>query len=305
MNALIVGPGAIGSIMGFLLSESGFDVSFFHPDRKRVEELSGIKLVFPDGSTRVLRRRFFHRDNLEGEFDAVFFTVKAYQLRCALDYVLSRSIDFELLIFMQNGLGHVEIVSNLNIPRNRVFFGVTTNGGFRKEKNVVYVTNAHGDTVLAPFEKGQTLPDWLKLDWISYHPSYSSVLWTKAVVNAAVNPLTGVIEAENGRLLEERFFRIVERVVNEIELLASSLNIKFLVDSPLNEVRRVLIMTQKNRSSMLQDIENGRRTENDYITGYIVKLGRSLGIEMPANEALYNLVKIKEGANNESNTGSC
>ncbi len=305
MKVLIVGPGAVGSIMGYLLLESGFEVHFFHPDPEKAREISeGLTLELPDGSAKVLKKTVLTRKDLYGKFSVILFTVKAYHLRCAIDQVLP-AVDSDYLIFMQNGLGHVEIVSEIDFPRDRIFFGVTTNGGYRMSVNRVRVTNIKGTTMISSFEENRALPDILNLDWVSYHPSYKSVLWTKAIINAAINPLTAILEVENGKLLNERNFRIVRKVVEEITALTDSLEVELLTKNPVEEVKRVIKLTYHNRSSMLQDIERGVRTENDYISGYIVKLGKSAGIEMPANEALYNLVKIKEGVQNEGNTGSC
>ena len=49
--------------------------------------------------------------------------------------------------------------------------------------------------------------------------------------------------------------------------------------------------TSGNTSSMLQDVLKGRMTEIDSINGYIIRLAKKHKIEVPVNEALYELVK--------------
>jgi ketopantoate reductase len=56
-------------------------------------------------------------------------------------------------------------------------------------------------------------------------------------------------------------------------------------------VAQVIRDTAKNRSSMLQDVTQGRQTEIDYFNGYIVKEGRKLGISTLVNEELVNSIK--------------
>ena len=63
-----------------------------------------------------------------------------------------------------------------------------------------------------------------------------------------------------------------------------------------NESMRGLVMsvlekTAKNRTSMLQDVENGRRTEIDAIVGTLVEAGRKNGVSLPRLETVYALVK--------------
>ena len=48
---------------------------------------------------------------------------------------------------------------------------------------------------------------------------------------------------------------------------------------------------------MLQDLQAGKRTEIDAITGEIIRLAKEHGIETPSNEAVYALVKALESRN--------
>jgi len=63
---------------------------------------------------------------------------------------------------------------------------------------------------------------------------------------------------------------------------------------PYEKTLEVLKKTEANKSSMLQDIERGRKTEIDYINGAILRYGRSCGVSTPYNEMLYWSIKLKE-----------
>jgi 2-dehydropantoate 2-reductase len=56
-------------------------------------------------------------------------------------------------------------------------------------------------------------------------------------------------------------------------------------------VADVIQGTAGNRSSMLQDVTLGRRTEIDYITGYLLHVAEQLGIDAPHNRALLETIK--------------
>jgi 2-dehydropantoate 2-reductase len=58
----------------------------------------------------------------------------------------------------------------------------------------------------------------------------------------------------------------------------------------------VLPRAAAHRSSMLQDVEAGRRTEIDYLNGAVVRMGQARGIAAPANEAVANLVRARESS---------
>ena len=64
-----------------------------------------------------------------------------------------------------------------------------------------------------------------------------------------------------------------------------------LAEDPVERVRLVARATAANRSSMLQDVERGRRTEVDAINGAVAERGRALGVPTPINETLADLVR--------------
>ncbi len=292
---LVVGPGAIGSIVTYLFSQSGHHVEIFHhsEEKARIIDENGIMLQLPNGEKTVVKPKVITAQDT-GDFDGIVYTTKSYQLEDALKLTLKK-FRTNTYLFLQNGLKHVEIVSNYIADVEKIFFGVTTLGGFRINKNTVQVASIDGETTVAPFKESVPLPEIFRVRWIKYHPDYKSILWSKALINAAINPMTAVLEVRNGELARPGHWKIVKNAIKEILRVIHALNIELTMSDPEAYVLEVIKKTALNKSSMLQDIESGKRTENDYITGYILEISRRLGIEMPVNEALYNLVRIKEG----------
>jgi 2-dehydropantoate 2-reductase len=64
------------------------------------------------------------------------------------------------------------------------------------------------------------------------------------------------------------------------------------------QLLRVCERTAGNRSSMLQDVLNGRRTEIDWINGHLIRLADRFGMAAPANRAVFNRIKSLETAKN-------
>ena len=73
--------------------------------------------------------------------------------------------------------------------------------------------------------------------------------------------------------------------------VARARGIALSFDDPCTYVESVCAATSANRSSMLQDVEQGRRTEIDSINGIIVSEGARLGVPTPANEIVWRLVR--------------
>lgn len=143
----------------------------------------------------------------------------------------------------------------------------------------------------------------------------------KLVVNAVINPLTALMGCRNGDIFRTGASRrIAQRVCQEasyvfeaqlkadtklwFDSLASAgmdtqgvpvkrLPRKLTKSALEEEVFRVAQMTRGNVSSMLADIRTGRSTEVDFINGYLLKLGNTYRVQMPATAMLLNLVKMR------------
>jgi len=118
------------------------------------------------------------------------------------------------------------------------------------------------------------------------------ILWGKAVVNAAINPLTALWRVPNGELLATADRRaLLADLAREAAAVAAARGITLPYPDPVARVEEVCRATAANRSSMLQDIERGRPTEIDSINGVIVAEGRRLAVPTPLNETIWRLVR--------------
>jgi 2-dehydropantoate 2-reductase len=126
----------------------------------------------------------------------------------------------------------------------------------------------------------------------------------KLVVNSVINPLSVVFDCANGKLLHNfAVTRLIREILQEAATVICSLpelqrskgvGETFAMETLERLVVNVATKTGKNISSMLQDVRNGRRTEIDYINGYIVRRGEELGIACPVNLAMVQMVKAKQ-----------
>ncbi|MCX8172293.1 MAG: 2-dehydropantoate 2-reductase, partial [Archaeoglobaceae archaeon] len=123
-------------------------------------------------------------------------------------------------------------------------------------------------------------------------------IWAKAVINSVINPITAICRVRNGRIVENEYlWKLATEIAEEGRELMKKLGYEF---DAISEVKKVALATAKNRSSMLQDIERGERTEIDYINGVIIEKCREIGLKCSANEFIYQLVK---GVENELSLG--
>ncbi|MFQ6134305.1 MAG: ketopantoate reductase family protein, partial [Nitrososphaerales archaeon] len=117
-------------------------------------------------------------------------------------------------------------------------------------------------------------------------------VWMKVLVNAGINPLSALMGLTNGELVEIPEVReVMVQAVREGEAVARRLRIDLGGLDPVEKMLQTARKTYRNRSSMLQDVLRGRRTEVDAINGALADIGRRLGIYTPVNEWLTRAVK--------------
>ena len=136
------------------------------------------------------------------------------------------------------------------------------------------------------------------------------LLWNKLAANCVINPLTALHRCLNGEIrqlpdFEERYYPQLLKEIARVYVGTTTAATRgvgggdgvseaafVVVETELREyVDAVIRDTANNRSSMLQDVAAGRLTEVDYLSGYVVRTGKSLGIETPVNEELWRAVQ--------------
>lgn len=295
VEVLIVGPGAMGCLHAALLTSAGVRVGLLDHRPERAARIAerGI-IVESDGRETTVPvpcsadARDFHPAGL-----AIIF-VKAYDTEAAVEQALPGLNDDASVLTLQNGLGNHERIATLVAPV-RVLAGATTTGATLLGEGHVREAGRGmtqiGSPAGAPHRARAAVNLLLRagID-AQYTGSVEESLWTKAIVNAAINPLTALTGLHNGRLAEEPELRELLRAVAEEAATVARRDGVFVADNIADAVEGICRATARNRSSMLQDIRAGRRTEIDQINGEIARRADAHGVPAPLCRALTALV---------------
>jgi 2-dehydropantoate 2-reductase len=115
--------------------------------------------------------------------------------------------------------------------------------------------------------------------------------WTKLIFNSAVNPVGALTRLHHGAAA--RFLptsALYEALLQEGESVAKAMGISLHGD-PRQMIAEGASSTGKRNVSMLLDILGRRETEVDFVNGAIADCGEKLGVPVPLNRALWQLVK--------------
>jgi len=311
MRVAVLGVGAIGGLVASKLARSGCDVLLCtRGDTAQALAAIGLLLETPDGRTIALapdRWRVFDTNqediptNIQGWADYAILCGKSHsntELCKITEQVLSLN---GVAMCLSNGIGHMEKLANF-VGRNRVIGGSTTHGAIRIGPGEVRWT-ARGKITMGAMEGSDLEPvepriDTLlsALDEAGLNPEWteeiSKVIWTKLLLNVAINPICAISGILNGEmLLHPELFEAGLAAMDEAARVANAEGIDLSDLDLAQSLEDLCKATADNRVSMLQDIMAGRKTEIESICGEVIRRGESFGIPTPRNQTLHALVK--------------
>ncbi len=304
-NIAIMGAGAIGSVIGGMLARHGHNVTLIgrHPHMDEISK-NGLHIsgIWGEHTVTHLNTMTSPPDKYQ---DVVFLTVKAFDTATAAREALSMVGPDSTIISMQNGLGNVETLASI-AGRDKTLGAMAIFGVVMPAPGNVQVTSIASETLVGEID-GDLSPRSVALARMMDDagiPTKASdnimqEIWHKVLFNIALNPLSAILQATYGQIADNPPIReLIREMVSEAFRVADASEMDLGMDSP-DEYLEILWKkkvppTRNHRSSMLQDIIRGKKTEIDYLNGKVVEMGNKYGIETPYNRAIAIMVKAKE-----------
>ena len=306
MQVTVIGAGAMGSLFGGLLHRAGNAVTLVDVRAEHVAALRKRDLTIeqPDG-TRIAVRVPATTDAGEAlAADLFLLFVNTPLIAAALKPFAGRIPARAMVLTLQNGIGNDEAIARVLGRRVQISLGVTAQTA--TSLGPTAVRHRTGGPTIIGLPDGQRPPE---LEAITSTFSEAGIptrmtrhvfehLWQKLLVNVGINALTALANLPNGELFADpELTTLVRRLVAEAAAVMRAEGIPAPPRDPLDFVRAVAEATRADRSSMLEDVLAGRRTEIDAINGAIVRLGERHGVDVTANRIVTTLIhqRSKQG----------
>jgi len=302
MKISIVGAGAMGSLFGGLLAESGNDVTLIDVNDAHIGAVrtQGLRLATDGGDRQVTALKAVRPEDAVGFPDLLLVFTKTLHTSAALSGVRHLIGPGVHVLSLQNGLGNVEKIAGF-VPPERVLIGVTTwpadmvgPGHVHSHgKGVVRLMAADG--IERPFvsQVAEVLTK-AGLDCTSDSTVWAAI-WEKVAFNAALNSIcavSGCTVDELGKVPDGS--RLANDVVTEVLSVALRLGIDVDPAKCWGNVASAIAQHKGHKPSMLQDVLAGRGTEVESINGAVVALAGPLNITLPVTETLLALVRLAQ-----------
>jgi len=323
LKILLQGVGGVGGIIGAELHRAGFEPALVtgNPDIAQAINARGLLATTPEHAFAVHPEAFVRLDDLPAgaRYDAILLAMKATRVLEATRASLSRLAAGGCLVTFQNGIVG-DAVAELAGPE-RVVTGIIGWGATMHAPGQVERTSPGrihlGELDGPPTERIRALAEVLAtVTPIDVNANMRGVLWSKLAINCIVTTLGGLTGLSLGEMLAERRLRrvfagVYREVVDTAETLGVRLE-KIAADPKLLYVpadagwltwqlkdllfRLVGRKYRGLKSSTLQSLKRGRKTEIDFLNGYVVQQAARAGTEVPLNRRVVEMIReIEDG----------
>jgi 2-dehydropantoate 2-reductase len=300
MRVAVMGAGAVGGYFGAKLAKADHEVWFIaRRERLKAYRTTGVRVKSIDGDFEVVPMRALRDPSSVGKVDLVIFTVKSTGTQRAAEEAMPLVGPYTSVLAIQNGVDNEAILEQV-LGADRIVPGVAVIGVSMPEPGLIRHTN-NGSITLGEVSGEET--DRVKGICQAFASAdvdtrvstdIRKVKWRKLIWNAAFNPLTALTGSRVLDLIEDDNARtLAEAAMGE----AIAVGVALGYDVGDYEIDRA---TQRNpnwahsRTSMLQDIERGKPTEIEGLTGAVVRYGMQTGVPTPVSSVLLRLVRAKE-----------
>ncbi len=274
----ILGAGSLGCLWASRLHLAGQNSHLIvRPARLQLFHEHGNHIRFTD------RQRVDHLLPLNLESaqapELIRHLVLASKAHAAVEAIVSirhRLAPDATLLLLQNGIGSQQEVAAM-LPEAHVLIGSSTEGAYMPSP-FHCVHAGTGQTLIGPLKQAPP-PDWLSTLNVcnipcQWQPDILSALWRKLAINCLINPLTVIHACRNGEL--KHHLAEIRLLSAELSSLLQATGYSTAALNLFDTAQQVISDTADNTSSMLQDVQQGRRTEISYMTGFALQQSRVL-----------------------------
>ncbi len=315
MRVLIVGAGAIGTMIGGVLTRAGHRVTYL--DLPQVVEKIKSSKIRVEGLGDVIETSDFDAvDDIAGldPFDLCVVAVKSYCTRAAMEKVTDDVAS--VILTFQNGLDNEELLSERYGP-HRVVGGSITYPVALLDTGYVRIENSRGGIGLAPVEGSLDISEIVEIFTrggmqVISTGDYRSLKWSKLLLNLICNATCAILDMTPGEIFSDRrLVAIEQRQIQEALRVMDRrripvMNLPGYPVIPFTALYRVsppsvlkLLMKKKiargrgdKKPSLLLEMEKGSGcTEVRYLNGAVYRQAFSAALRAPVNKILYETLE--------------
>jgi len=298
-NLYIVGLGAIGGMYAAKLQDINPGLVKIIASATRIKNYQNSEIKVNE---RPYKFNYIQPgDRSAPPADLILVAVKAPQLAGAINDLRGFVHDDTIVISLLNGISSEEQIGE-KIGIKHLLFAYGVGMDAVRDGNVISYSNP-GRVVFGEknnstlSERVLAVKELFEQAAIPYHipADMYKALWFKFMMNTGINQASAVLRAPYRQFQHnEQARKLMLMAAEEVITLSHEMNI-FLGQADIDEFIRIVDgLGADGKTSMLQDIEAGRKSEVELFAGTVIELGRKYHVPTPVNETLYTIIRALE-----------
>ena len=299
MKIAVMGTGAIGGYYGGRLAAAGNDVTFIARGAQ-LEALrnNGLKVTSPLGDFTVDPAAATDDPAEVGPVDVVMFMVKNYDTEAAARQIKPLGGDATAVVSFQNGVSAPDILI-AELSAEHVLGGVAQIPASVPEPGVISHNGEIAKLIFGEFDntasvRCETFRAALEDAGVDavVADDIKTMIWQKFVFLASMSALNCVARLPIGAVLADPDLRaLYVDAMKEVVAVAATQDVNLPADVVDSALKLTMGMPYAVKSSMMQDLEAGRRLEVRHLSGTVVELAARAGLEAPVHRTIYAALK--------------
>jgi 2-dehydropantoate 2-reductase len=300
MKIAIIGTGGVGGYFGGLLARDQHDVAFLaRGAHLRAIRARGLRVESAYGPFMIAPANATDDPDEIGPVELALLCVKTYDLTATLGQLRPLVGPDTAILTLQNGVEAHEMVAAA-YGRAAVLPGVVYCEVAVKEPGVIFQGSPmrriiFGELGGAPTPRARAIANVLAAAGVEtiLSDNILGALWSKFCFICGMSGVTTLTRRSVGPILADEEARLLLRaVVEEARAVALARGVRFEADPVEAGLATFARFAPEAKSSMQRDLERGGRLEVEALNGAVVRLGRTLGIATPANQAIYAALRL-------------
>jgi len=303
MRVAIVGAGGVGGYLGARLAESGQDVTFIARGRHLAAMREhGLRLESALGDAVIEPITASDDPGAVGPVDLVLFAVKLYDTEAAAEACRPLLGPDTGVVTFQNGVDSIAVLSRV-LGEQHVVGGVARIASVIVQPGTIRHTGtmaqfAFGELDGRPSARVQALGAALQAGGVDHAASTDirREIWAKMIMLSTFAGVTTLLRLPAGPIREDPEVRALYRDgLAEAAAVARAKGIGLSDDAVEQNLAHLDRLPREMKSSMLADLERGRRLELPWLSGAIVRMGTELGVPTPTHAFITKALKLHAG----------
>ena len=296
-NVLILGAGGLGAVYAQICHDTGVNTKIVARG-ERYDRLTEHGFHINDTHHQL---PIIHADATDFTADLIIVATKYHHLDTALPDLKNFVADHTVFISLLNGLTSEDIIGEL-YGHEKTLLAISMNLDALREGNRIYHTRPPLLIFGEPDNSNlsarvKRIHAFLEHVGIGYQtpPDMRRMMWWKFMINVGMNQSSAVTRATYGQYKTDPDLRwLKESLMREVVAVAQAEQVNLTEDDVMSFYKTIDMIAEDGKTSMLQDIDAGRKTEVEMFGPVVMKLGEKHGIPTPINRTIVAVIRAIE-----------